>query len=1020
MIAMKRLLIGLSFLLVASSVYAQPHTMATQVFPDRVIIGAEFTPLRLDLPNVLDIPIGTIFEPTADSTFDFIVVRGTLRVSRTHNTMLRATTIAILPMAKIDLGTKDDPIPANIHSEIIVRDVPIDLTRDPFQWGNGVINFGRADMAGAERTRFLPLTGSIARGSTFVTLSADVVGWQVGDEIEFPDTAQTVFPAVPRQEAKITIASIAGRTVGLSKPLDFDHLSILDPDGGVVLQPRISNLTSNVVIRSEHAAPDGTPGHTANIGGDATWDIRNVEFDDLGRTKNITLDVTTSCTPTLPDPQPPGRTWTCTHTGTNQIAKYMMHFHHAVGFGSSFIGNVLHGRGINGVSAKWCLSVHGTHDTLVQDNVCVGSPGSAYVTEDGYEVRNHFTHNFGVFSIGDAVEDRNSEVGDTEHNNPGATGQCFWLRGPKNYIDGNECWNSTRGINVFNQNMLPGSYPSVPGGLKDTPILTSRSDPAMVPLSFTNNIVAGNSMHGLEYWSVAKFPVVNLISANNGILQVFQSQSVLAEPYLVNPTLICTDPSAVAIAAGVPYVAALTIEGGNIAGCLSAVIGGGQVVTLKNVRLQNVLNLDWGNVPQQSSSQENVQHVSLPGRAPQYIRLGDDAAVWNGVLPLPAIGGNSLRDQLGSRHTIKNWQGTGQNFQLFAKVQLGSTPAWPSKDPWPYLFLCPDFPITTAQCYDRYGMAWFGEAVNDADTLPLTGLVSGYARPGLTPHFGPPRAVVTFPTMRAPAVTKLDPNNGNLPYIDYYGLITGDPNAATSTVLVSVDGRPTETARNTDGSTWHYWTYQTLPGTHEIRTWRTDGGGTPINPPMVFHYQIGAVTPPTCNAPNVIVNGKCVPPPPTCPTITLAPLTFSGQVGSPLALSQLSATGGTAPFTFTILSGALPVGTTLGLSGAFTGTPANAGSFTPTVRATDTASCTSAPTVVTLAIAAPPPVCKPPQVLQGNVCVTPPPIFTWKVLATYGVTTFEELFDQFNVSQNRYRYCDAGVCREPTTMAIPK
>jgi len=78
-----------------------------------------------------------------------------------------------------------------------------------------------------------------------------------------------------------------------------------------------------------------------------------------------------------------------------------------------------------------------------------------------------------------------------------------------------------------------------------------------------------------------------------------------------------------------------------------------------------------------------------------------------------------------------------------------------------------------------------------------------------------------------------------------------------------------------------------------------------------------------------------------CPIITVNPATLpNGNLGT--AYSQtVSGSGGTAPYTFTISSGALPTGLVLnGGSGAITGTPTTAGTFTFTITATDAAGCT--------------------------------------------------------------------------------
>ncbi|MCX6538475.1 MAG: IPTL-CTERM sorting domain-containing protein [Acidobacteria bacterium] len=76
-----------------------------------------------------------------------------------------------------------------------------------------------------------------------------------------------------------------------------------------------------------------------------------------------------------------------------------------------------------------------------------------------------------------------------------------------------------------------------------------------------------------------------------------------------------------------------------------------------------------------------------------------------------------------------------------------------------------------------------------------------------------------------------------------------------------------------------------------------------------------------------------------CPVITLAPATLpNGTVG--VAYSQtITGSGGTAPYTFTVNSGALPAGLTLTAAGVLAGTPTTAGTPAVTIRGTDANGC---------------------------------------------------------------------------------
>lgn len=74
------------------------------------------------------------------------------------------------------------------------------------------------------------------------------------------------------------------------------------------------------------------------------------------------------------------------------------------------------------------------------------------------------------------------------------------------------------------------------------------------------------------------------------------------------------------------------------------------------------------------------------------------------------------------------------------------------------------------------------------------------------------------------------------------------------------------------------------------------------------------------------------------PRLTLAPATLpDGRVGSAYS-QQLTAGGGTPPYTFTVAAGALPPGLTLSAGGLLSGTPTASGTFAFDVTANDSGS----------------------------------------------------------------------------------
>lgn len=81
-------------------------------------------------------------------------------------------------------------------------------------------------------------------------------------------------------------------------------------------------------------------------------------------------------------------------------------------------------------------------------------------------------------------------------------------------------------------------------------------------------------------------------------------------------------------------------------------------------------------------------------------------------------------------------------------------------------------------------------------------------------------------------------------------------------------------------------------------------------------------------------------------TIAITPGSLSNGVIGQTFTQVFTASGGTGPYTFTLLSGSLPQGVTLQPDGTLTGVPAVSGAFTFTVKATDKNGCMGTVTIV--------------------------------------------------------------------------
>ena len=724
--------------IILSSIEVKP-AVDIVVLPDKVLIGpVEFMPRCYTMPVSLVVLQGQVFELPDDSTWDCIEVRdgGILRVSNSHNTIVKFIHLVILPGGLIEGNITSQNV------EFIIRNIPIDFSKDPFQWGNCLCNFGRQAISGQVKTRWTNSSVDMPAGlSSFTGINTD--GWLVNDELLIPSTNENnTF----QKEGIINISSKNSNTIGLSNPLDFNHPNIALPDNTIIKRPYIANVSSNFVIRSEN--PNGTRGHTVNVGHLASWDIRYIEFRDLGRTKSIPLDDTTI--------EADG---TVNHIGTNQRGKYTAHVHHTHGVGSRYTGNVFK----NGL--KWALPVHGTNDSIVDWNVAYNFDSGCFVTEDGNEFNNIFDSNFCAYTS--FVNGNASEQ--VSLNCPGCEGSGYWFRGTQNIITNNVSMNNQIGMNLFNQ-----------------PIAAGVDSFSTKPVLMKGNVSIANHLTGLDYWSQSFFWNEDFLAAHNTSANIFASISSNPNnfPGLKNPLLIGQEGVYQGINSSAVYIAGLIIDGGFISSNnIGIADAGGSELTVKNVTMQNILNIDLKFVPGISSSIENVLHVPYKTNKPRYIEFGN-LDTWEPGEPLP--GGNdpgggwfTLRGPFtGSRHRIiRHQRQNGEDFFLYELQQRSTAFIWPTGVP---IIHCG---MTQGESWNNCGVAYLGDTIFPNEEVTVLGLTQGLARKSSTQRvMGQARAIMSQPNGSIP-VGGIN-NNGTIAYY----LLSGDTNAGRNVRVTYEDG----------------------------------------------------------------------------------------------------------------------------------------------------------------------------------------------------------------------------------------
>lgn len=572
---------SLATLVVCVASFASAQTVTAQTVTETAIVGHGDPVPRFSAfhESKLIVPEGETVTLPAEFDYDAIEVAGTLKVSRDHDTRGRFQHLTVLPTGRFDCGTVADPIHRNV--ELIVKDTPIDTAVDPFQFGNGIINYGHWFMHGKPVTSWARIPGREA-GATTIPVPAD---WQVGDELLIPDTRQMYVPSslqsqqkfrlAPRRESPVKIASITNGVATLSKPLDFEHLPCKRPDGSLVSLPVVGNMTRNIVVRSEN--PLGTRGHTINLA-EGLPDCRYVAFLGLGRTlpipiNNAVKNADGSVTP-----------------GTNQIARYAYHWHHVhshhgdTGSVGAAVGCYFNGSNVG----KWGVVQHGTHGTLIKDNIGDQFVGSAFIAEDGNETLGIYEGNLACYCKGEPGG-RNGKFA-FNAGIPGGEGAGFWLHGSHHTIRGNVACCNAVGYQIFHMNQVERAIEGAPANWKAK---------TAVPVEFSDNEAFSNASVGFESWrQPPDWSSTRLKSWHNGLAQALVGGGERGQQIHYDATFIAAPIETkgyvtAGLHSGHPYTLSVKMIAGEVRGCAVGISGeANQSMHYENLTAQNAVNFD--------------------------------------------------------------------------------------------------------------------------------------------------------------------------------------------------------------------------------------------------------------------------------------------------------------------------------------------------------------------------------------------------------------------------------------------
>ncbi len=264
---------------------------------------------------------------------------------------LELTTEWILVHGELEIGTEASPHKRNA-TITLTNNVPGEDIESMGDRGIMMMG-GTLSLHGTQKNSWTKLTKTAAAGSDSIEVM-NAGGWKKGDVVV---VASTDFD--PHQAEQRTISRIAGNVITLDQKLQYMHYG--EVTYGVDERGEVGMLTRNIRIQaSADAEKSFSGGHVMAMVG-STMKVSGVEFYRMGQHENL--------------------------------ARYPIHWHLVGDAPGQYIEN----SAIHDTYSR-CVTVHGTNDVRVENNVAYNNVGHCYFLEDGVEHGNQYLNNLGILT----------------------------------------------------------------------------------------------------------------------------------------------------------------------------------------------------------------------------------------------------------------------------------------------------------------------------------------------------------------------------------------------------------------------------------------------------------------------------------------------------------------------------------------------------------------------------------------------------------------------------------------------
>jgi cell migration-inducing and hyaluronan-binding protein len=277
-----------------------------------------------------------------------LTIQGRLRFADERDLALASEWI-YLPGGELAIGSEAEPF-THEASITLTDGVPGEDINTMGDRGIMLMR-GTLNLHGDRAHTWSKLAKTAPAGSSRIEV-LDAGDWRKGDEIVL---ASTDFD--PRQAERRRVTAVSGNTLTLDRPLEYMHFG--EVTFGVDERGEVGLLTRNIRIQaSEDSNEDWFGGHIMAMVGSKMY-VDGVELSRMGQHMHL--------------------------------ARYPIHWH-LIGEGE---GQYIRNAAIHDTFSR-CVTVHGTNNLRIENNVTYNTVGHCFFMEDGIESGNQFVRNLGI------------------------------------------------------------------------------------------------------------------------------------------------------------------------------------------------------------------------------------------------------------------------------------------------------------------------------------------------------------------------------------------------------------------------------------------------------------------------------------------------------------------------------------------------------------------------------------------------------------------------------------------------